>query len=92
MLSRRRKQVREETIISKGAAISRETAAAELEKLRQVQKDHERLKIEHELLEKGDRVHFQTKSDVFAFIDHQPKAGYAVTTMCALHEVSSSGY
>ena len=52
MFSRWRKQVREGGIMSKGVSIDKETAA-ELKKLRQVEKDYKRLQIEHDLLKKA---------------------------------------
>lgn len=58
MLSRWRKEVREGLIVSKGVEVDKEVAA-ELKTLRQVKKDYERLKIEHELLKKA--IEFTSK-------------------------------
>ena len=58
MLSRWRKQVREGVIMAKGVDIDKETAA-ELKELRQVKKDYERLKLEHDLLKKA--IEFTSK-------------------------------
>lgn len=58
MLSRWRKQVREGLIMTKGVEIDKEVAA-ELKALRQVKKDYERLKVEHELLKKA--IEFTSK-------------------------------
>jgi len=52
MLSRWRKEVREGRIVAKGAKLD-EKVAAELKELRQVKRDYERLKMEHELLKKA---------------------------------------
>ena len=58
MLSRWRKQMREGVIMAKGVDIDKETAA-ELKELRQVKKDYERLKLEHDLLKKA--IEFTSK-------------------------------
>ncbi|MEQ8694902.1 MAG: transposase [Gammaproteobacteria bacterium] len=58
MLSRWRKQMREGLIVAKGVEIDKEVAA-ELKALRQVKKDYERLKVEHELLKKA--IEFTSK-------------------------------
>ena len=58
MLSRWRKAVREGTIMSKGSKLDKDVAA-ELKALRQVKKDYERLKVEHELLKKA--IEFTSK-------------------------------
>jgi transposase len=52
MLSRWRKQVREGVIVSKGVKLDKEVAA-ELKALRKLKKEHERLKMEHDLLKKA---------------------------------------
>lgn len=52
MLSRWRKQAREGLIVTKGVQVEKEIAA-ELKELRQVKKDYERLKLEHDLLKKA---------------------------------------
>lgn len=52
MLSRWRKQAREGLIVTKGVEVEKEIAA-ELKELRQVKKDYERLKLEHDLLKKA---------------------------------------
>jgi transposase len=52
MLSRWRKEVREGRIVAKGAKLD-EKVAAELKELRQVKRDYERLKVEHDLLKKA---------------------------------------
>ena len=52
MLSRWRKQAREGQIVTKGIQVDKDVAA-ELKALRQMKKDYERLKIEHELLKKA---------------------------------------
>lgn len=52
MLSRWRKQVREGVIVAKGSDIDKDVAA-ELKALRKLKKDHERLKLEHDLLKKA---------------------------------------
>ena len=54
MLSRWRKEANDGHLIVKGKDIDLDTkAAAELKQLRQVKKDFERLKIEHDLLKKA---------------------------------------
>ena len=58
MLSRWRKQVREGMIMARGVEINKETAA-ELKALRQMKKDYERLKVEHDLLKKA--IEFTSK-------------------------------
>src|SRR5688572_16864072 len=52
MLSRWRKQAREGTIVTKGAAVDKEVLA-ELKELRRVKKAYEQLKLEHDLLKKA---------------------------------------
>lgn len=52
MLSRWRKEAREGQIMTKGVEVNKEVAA-ELKALRQMKKDYERLKLEHELLKKA---------------------------------------
>lgn len=52
MLSRWRKQAREGLIVTKGVEVEKDIAA-ELKELRQVKKDYERLKLEHDLLKKA---------------------------------------
>jgi transposase len=52
MLSRWRKQAREGKIETKKVKVERD-AAAELKELRKIKKAYERLKIEHDLLEKA---------------------------------------
>lgn len=52
MLSRWRKQAREGMIMTKGVEVDK-AVAAELKELRQVKKDYERLKVEHDLLKKA---------------------------------------
>jgi len=52
MLSRWRKQAREGLIVTKGVELDPETAA-ELKALRQMKKDYERLKVEHDLCKKA---------------------------------------
>lgn len=52
MLSRWRKQYKEGLMMSKGVEISK-TEAAELKRLRKLEKDYKRLQIEHELLKKA---------------------------------------
>ena len=51
MLSRWRKEVREGLIVSKGIELDKETAA-ELKRLRKLEKAHKRLLEEHEILKK----------------------------------------
>lgn len=51
MLSRWRKEAREGRIVTKGIQIDKDTAA-ELKQLRQIKRDYERLKVEHDLLKK----------------------------------------
>jgi transposase len=52
MLSRWRKQVREGVIVAKAVQMDKEVAA-ELRALRKLKKEHERLKLEHEILKKA---------------------------------------
>lgn len=52
MLSRWRKQVREGVIVAKAVQMDKEVAA-ELKALRKLKKEHERLKMEHDLLKKA---------------------------------------
>jgi transposase len=52
MLSRWRKEAREGQIMTKGIKVDKEVAA-ELKALRQIKKDYERLKLEHDLLKKA---------------------------------------
>ena len=52
MLSRWRKQAREGLIVTKGVEVDKEILA-ELKQLRQLKKEHERLKLEHEILKKA---------------------------------------
>ena len=52
MLSRWRKQAREGVIMAKGIEVEK-GVAAELKALRRMQKDYERLQLEHDLLKKA---------------------------------------
>ena len=52
MLSRWRKQAREGLIVTKGVEVDK-AVAAELKELRQMKRDYERLKVEHDLLKKA---------------------------------------
>jgi transposase len=52
MLSRWRKEAREGQIVTRGIKVDKEVAA-ELKALRQIKKDYERLKLEHDLLKKA---------------------------------------
>ena len=52
MLSRWRKQAREGEIVTKGVEVDK-AVAAELRELRQMKRDYERLKVEHDLLKKA---------------------------------------
>jgi len=52
MLSRWRKEMREGLIVSKGIELDKETAA-ELRRLRKLEKAHKRLQLEHDLLKKA---------------------------------------
>jgi transposase len=52
MLSRWRKEAREGQIMTKGMQVEKDVAA-ELEELRRVKKQYERLKLEHEILKKA---------------------------------------
>jgi transposase len=52
MLSRWRKEAREGRIMTKGVQIEKDVSA-ELKELRQVKKQYERLKLEHEILKKA---------------------------------------
>ena len=52
MLSRWRKQAREGLIMGKGVKLDKDVAA-ELKSLRKLKKEHERLKMEHDLLKKA---------------------------------------
>lgn len=52
MLSRWRKLAREGQIVTRGVQVDKEIGA-ELKALRQIKKEHERLKLEHELLKKA---------------------------------------
>jgi len=68
MLSRWRKQMREGLIVSKGVDIDRETAA-ELKRLRKLEKAHKRLLVEHQILKKAiewDSRRRQTSSSSFS--------------------------
>ena len=61
MLSRWRKQVREGLIMTCGVEIDKEVAA-ELKALRQIKKDYERLKVEHDPLKKAIEFTFKRKA------------------------------
>jgi len=52
MLSRWRKQSREGEIVTKGVEVDK-AVAAELKELRQIKRDYERVKVEHDLLKKA---------------------------------------
>jgi transposase len=52
MLSRWRKQAREGQIVTKGVQVDKDVAA-ELKALRQMKKQYERLKLEHDILKKA---------------------------------------
>lgn len=52
MLSRWRKQAREGLIVTKGVEVEK-AVAAELKELRQMKRNYERLKVEHDLLIKA---------------------------------------
>ena len=55
MLSKWRKQVREGVLTAENDTIIEPQAAAELKRLRQIEKEHTRLKQEHDLLKKAIR-------------------------------------
>lgn len=56
MLSRWRKEMREGRIVTKKRSLDVDPkTAAELKRLRQLEKDHKRLQMEHELLKKAIR-------------------------------------
>jgi len=55
MLSKWRKQVREGALTAENDTIIEPQAAAELKRLRQIEKEHTRLKQEHDLLKKAIR-------------------------------------
>jgi transposase len=59
-LSRWRKQAREGLIVAKGVKVDAETAH-ELKRLRQLEKEHALLKVEHELLKKAIRFAAERK-------------------------------
>lgn len=90
MLSRWRKQAREGLIVTKGIEVEKDVAA-ELRDLRKMKRDYERLKVEHDLLKKSHRLHFGSKSEIFAFIEHA-KEEHSVQMMCRLYGVSPAGY
>ena len=52
MLSRWRKEYREVLIVAKGVEINK-SEAAELKRLRKLEKDYKRLQLEHEILKKA---------------------------------------
>ncbi len=52
MLSRWRKQARDGQVMTKGVQVEKDVAA-ELKQLRQMKKDYERLKLEHDILKKA---------------------------------------
>ena len=52
MLSRWRKEYREGLIVAKGVQINK-SEAAELKRLRKLEKDYKRLQLEHEILKKA---------------------------------------
>ena len=56
--------------MTKGVAVDK-AVPAQLKELRRVKKAYEQLKLLHDLLKKGDRVHFRSKAEIFAFIEHQ---------------------
>jgi transposase-like protein len=90
MLSRWRKQAREGSIVTKAVKLDPQVAA-ELKELRKLKKEHARLQMEHDLLKKSHRLHFSSKGEVFAFIEHSEGA-YPIRVMCRLYDVSVSGY
>lgn len=73
--------------MTKNVAVDKAVAAKEL---RRVKKAYERLKVEHDLLKKSDRVHFWSKADIFSFIRQQQD--HPVRLLCRLYGVSASGY
>jgi hypothetical protein len=64
---------------------------AELKELRQVKRLYEPLQLKHDLLKKSHRVHFGSKGDIFAFIEHHQET-HPVGTMCPVLGVSASGH
>ena len=63
MLSRWRKEVREGKIVAKQRSLDVDPKVeAELKRLRQLEKDHKRLQMEHELLKKAIRFCSSRKS------------------------------
>lgn len=83
MLSLWRKQAREGMIVTRGVKLDVETAA-ELKRLRQLERQYKLLKEEHELLKKAIR-----------FVSNRKEAnrgGHQVTLMCRLYGVTRAGY
>lgn len=86
MLSRWRKMAREGVIVTKGLEIEKDVTA-ELKALREMKHKYERLQVEHDLL-LSHRVHFGSKTDIFAFITHHQEV-CSVRTMCHLSGAES---
>lgn len=93
MLSCWKKKFREGTLVAKRGErvrIDHETAA-ELKRLRALERENAILKEELTLLKKSPPVLFRTKGEIFAFIE-QNRDVHEVRVMCRLYGISRSGY
>jgi hypothetical protein len=80
MLSLWRKRAKEGLIVTKSVSVDKDVAA-EFKELRRVSTT----------VLKRDRLHFRTKSEIFAYIQSQ-QGEHSVRRMCRIFDVSSSGY
>ena len=89
MLSRWRKLAREGTIVSKGVEVDK-AVAAELKALREVKRQYERFKVEHDLLKKA--IAFTSARKATSSPSSRTTKAVPVRTMCRLYGVSASGF
>lgn len=76
MLSRWIKKVREGKIVAKGKKVELDSeTVTELSRLKKLEKDHERLKMEHALLKKAIRICFEQKQTSSASSSRTGKNG-----------------
>lgn len=89
MLSKRRKQVRGGELVGKVEPVKQQDVA-ELQRLREVERQFKRLQREHDLL-KSHPVCLRSKAGVFAFIAAN-RQEHSVQMMCSLYKVTRAGF
>ena len=92
MLSRWTKEVKEGKIVSNGEKVELDIeTVAELKRLTKFEKDHERLKPEHEPIRKCQPVLFRTRTEVYRFTA-QNRETRPIKSVRDLYGISRSGY